>query len=94
MSSGLDGQPVVKWIDFGSSTSVAAGTTDETTILFDEEDGGDGGAVATERAQVISLSQKAYTRAPEVVLGQSVKGTPEQQEKVRRKRISPAGLCV
>ena len=72
---------VVKLIDFGSSTSVAAGTTASATA--DEEEGGDGGAVAEQRKTVISLSQKAHTRAPEVVLGQSVKGTPEEQEKVR-----------
>ena len=74
---------IVKLIDFGSSTSVAAGTTASATA-DEEEGGGDGGAVAQERTQVISLSQKAHTRAPEVVLGQSVKGTPEEQEKVRR----------
>jgi serine/threonine protein kinase len=73
---------VVKLIDFGSSTSVAAGTTASATA--DEEDGGDGGAAAEARTAVISISQKAHTRAPEVVLGQSVKGTPEEQEKVRR----------
>eukprot|EP01046_Picozoa_sp_COSAG06_P057640 COSAG06_NODE_11302_length_1531_cov_2.036313_3_plen_132_part_00 len=72
---------VVKLIDFGGSTSVAAGTVASATA--DEEEGGDWGAVATERTQVISLSQKAHTRAPEVVLGQSVYGTPEEQEKVR-----------
>jgi serine/threonine protein kinase len=72
---------IVKLIDFGSSTSVAAGTTASATA--DEEEGGDGGTVATERTQVISQSQKAHTRAPEVVLGESVKGTLEEQEKVR-----------
>eukprot|EP01046_Picozoa_sp_COSAG06_P032577 COSAG06_NODE_3268_length_5589_cov_69.631857_1_plen_98_part_10 len=70
---------VVKLIDFGSSTSVAAGYAGSAEA--DEEEGGDGGAVATERTQVISLSQKAHTRAPEVVLGQSVKGIWEEQEK-------------
>ena len=83
---------VVKLIDFGSSTSVAAGTTASATA--DEEDGGDGGAAAEARTAVISISQKAHTRAPEVVLGQSVKGTPEEQEKVRRTCIIPAARCV
>jgi serine/threonine protein kinase len=78
---------VVKLIDFGSSTSVAAGTTASATA--DEEEVG-GGEVAAQRVQVISLSQKAHTRAPEVVLGQSVKGTPEEQEKVRRTNINHA----
>ena len=82
---------VVKLIDFGSSTSVAAGTTASATA--DEEEGGDGGTVATERTQVISQSQKAHTRAPEVVLGQSVKGTPEEQEKVRHPH-SRCAVCA
>ena len=72
---------VVKLIDFGSSTSVAAGTTHGSTYM-------------EARTPEISLSQKAHTRAPEVVLGQSVKGTPEEQEKVRRTCIIPAARCV
>ena len=82
---------IIKLIDFCASTSVAAGTTASATA--DEDDGGDGGAVATERTQMISLSQKAHTRAPEVVLGQSVKGTPEEQEKVRHPR-SRCAVCA
>jgi serine/threonine protein kinase len=89
--TGPDGNPIVKLIDFGSSTSVAAGTTASATA--DEEDGGDGGAVATERIQVISLAQKAHTRAPEVALGQSVRGIPEEQEKVRRTCTTSATPC-
>ena len=103
---------IVKLIDFGSSTSVAAGSTRSLPTDFyenpevywaylsalksgdkDELARLDGGAVATERTHVISLSQKAHTRAPEVVLGQSVKGTPEQ-EQVRRTCIIPAARCV
>ena len=83
---------IVKLIDFCSSTSVAAGRLSNHAPP-DEEDI-DGGAVAQQRMQVISLSQKAHTRAPEVVLGQSVKGTPEEQEKVRRTCIIPAARCV
>ena len=86
-----DGQ-VVKLIDFGSSTSVAAGTTASATA-DEEEGGGDGGAVARERATVISLCQKAHTRAPELVLGQSVKGTSEEQEKVRHP-YSRCAVCA
>ena len=84
---------IVKLIDFCSSTSVAAGRLSNHAPP-DEEDI-DGGAVAQQRMQVISLSQKAHTRAPEVVLGQSVKGTPEEQEKVRSfscaQRLTAAG---
>eukprot|EP01046_Picozoa_sp_COSAG06_P073890 COSAG06_NODE_22327_length_727_cov_0.632166_1_plen_125_part_00 len=88
---------VVKLVDFGSSTSVAAGFRVSSIALGyydDDEEDLDGGAVAQQRTHVISLSQKAHTLAPEVVLGQSVKGTPEEQEKVRRTCIIPAARCV
>ena len=83
---------IIKLIDFGNGTSVAAGTTASATA-DEEEGGGDGGAVAAQRVQVMSLSQKAHTRAPELVLGQPIKGTSEEQEKVRHPH-SRCAVCA
>eukprot|EP01045_Picozoa_sp_COSAG04_P031322 COSAG04_NODE_5758_length_1501_cov_1.156919_1_plen_226_part_00 len=66
----------VKLIDFGSSTGVGTGGT----MSAKTDDAGTG---ADQRLKHIRLSQKVSTRAPEVVLGKKLDGTPEAMEKVR-----------
>ena len=68
----------VKLIDFCCSTSVAEGNTASATDRESEE-GEDGGAAARARIAKISISQKAHTRAPEVVLGRPM---PKDADKI------------
>ena len=65
----------IKLIDFGSSTGVGTGGT----MSAKTDDAGTG---ADQRLKHIRLSQKVSTRAPEVVLGKQLDGTPEAMEKV------------
>lgn len=68
----------VKLIDFGSSTSVAEGNTASATD-GDEKDGEEPSKVDEARKAAITVSQKAHTRAPEVVLG---KALPKEADKL------------
>jgi serine/threonine protein kinase len=91
---GEDG--TVKLIDFGSSSSVDKGNTASATDGEDEESA-DGGAAAKARIAVISISQKAHTRAPEVVLGRPLpKGGDKIQAAVEKVHTdsSLSALCV
>jgi serine/threonine protein kinase len=85
---------VVKLIDLGSSTYYSHYDSNGVMHRWGTSmvEYIDGGAVAAERTQVISLSQKAHTRAPEVVLGHDVVlgQSDKEQEKVRRTCIIPA----
>jgi len=85
---------IVKLIDLAVISSVpAAGKLRNTAATTEEEIAELYGMSVAEMnyadelrkmsKTVIGLSQKAHTRAPEVVLAQLVKGTREEQEKVR-----------
>ena len=83
----------VKLIDFGSSTSVAEGNTASATDGESEE----GESETSARLVQISISQKAHTRAPEVVLGRPLpKGGDKIQAAVEKVHTdsSLSALCV
>ena len=79
--TGMDA--TVKLIDFGSSTQVHQGVTmSAAKQRAKAEEAAKAGKVNAERLHHITKSQKAHTRAPEVVTGQSVESDAEAQEKL------------
>eukprot|EP01048_Picozoa_sp_COSAG05_P022933 COSAG05_NODE_4769_length_1380_cov_0.982826_1_plen_353_part_00 len=75
----------MRLIDFGSSTQVYMGVTMSAAKkkrLEDAKAAAEKSKLDQERAQQVVKSQKAHTRAPEIVTGQMVNGTEAASEKL------------